>query len=777
MSLSLDDHGDLLGDLGADAAAVLQASWQEAARVFGPKGLDTYLRGARALHALGRGADLVASFVQEAPAVARELGEDAVADLVEAALAMASKTSGPVIALVIATSPAAARRLGDPDLFRGYLAFLAQLLAQAPRGVRPMLERLDRLLAQLTLGGLRRWALWGAQAHRTDYPAQERYFSLASADALSMLQRERKGTLFVDVQRRLGMYLRALWGRDFWLRPTSGDFETREGYRPFIENFVIHLPDALDDLERPSGRIAGLELYRASAAHAAAHLIHTREPLSVEALSPLHMAVIGLVEDARVEALATQDFPGLASLWRGMHDATPAGGGRLGDFFDRIARALADREYVDPHPVIAAARRLWDEARPALASSRASLDIGLVLAHELASLGFGFNPREDFLSTPYRDDNRYLWESADAAAFGTAAPWEERQVRRRARLMEFVNEIDVETAGDDAQEIWTLATELFPYEDLGKSYNELEGKPPVADPVHYPEWDYQIQMDRPNWCAVLEKHVAAADSALVDAIVAAHRALVARLGRLIEALQPQGAQRLRKQEDVDEIDLEAAVRAMVDLRLGAGPDPRVGIRTIRKTRDLAVLLLLDLSESTNDRIRGGDATVLDLSRQATVLLAESLARLGDPFAIHGFASDGRHDVGYYRFKDFGDDFADAAKGRLAAMTGRLSTRMGAAMRHAGAFLRRVPQSKKLLLVLTDGEPADVDVRDPQYLRHDARKAVEALARSGIGTFCISLDPDADAYVARIFGANRYAVVDRIERLPERLPLLYLGLTR
>jgi nitric oxide reductase activation protein len=242
-------------------------------------------------------------------------------------------------------------------------------------------------------------------------------------------------------------------------------------------------------------------------------------------------------------------------------------------------------------------------------------------------------------------------------------------------------------------------------------------------------------------------------------------------------LQPQGVQRLRKQEDVDEIDLEAAIRAMVDLRLGADPDPRIGIRTVRRTRDLAVLLLLDLSESGNDKVRGGEATVLDLSRQATALLADALARIGDPFAIHGFASDGRHDVGYYRFKDFDDDYADAAKGRLAAMSGQLSTRMGAAMRHAGSFLRRTPQSKKLLLVVTDGEPADIDVRDPQYLRHDARKAVEALARTGIGTFCISLDPEADAYVSRIFGANRYAVVDRIERLPERLPLLYLGLTR
>jgi hypothetical protein len=777
MTVSLDDFRELHADLGVDAAEVLRASWQDATRVLSPKGLEGYLRGARALHALGRGAEPVASFIQEAPAVAREIGEDAVQDLVQSALAMASKTSGSVIALLVATSPTAARRLGDPDLFRGYLQFLAQFAAQAPRGLRPMLERLDRLLAQLTLGGLRRWALWGAQAHRTDYAAQERYFSLASPDALSVLQQERKGTLFVDVQRRLAMYLRALWGRDFWLRPTSGDFETRMGLRPFIEDLVIHVPDALDDLDAPAGRITGVEVYRATVAHAAAHLVHTREPLSAQALSPLQVAVVGLVEDARVEALAMRDFPGLAPLWRRIHAAVPVRGERLGGHFDRIARALADPGYADPHPVVAVARALWRAAAADLGSNRFSWELGVALANELARLGIAYDPREDVPAAPHRDDNRYVWAFDAAMAPGALAPWEQRQVRRRVSLMEFVNETDVETAGDDAQEVWTLATELFPYEDHGRSYNELEGKPPIVDPVHYPEWDYQIQMERPDWCTVLEKHVAPADSALVEAIVAAHKPLVARLRRLVERLQPQGVQRLRKQEEADEVDLEAAVRAMVDLRLGAAPDPRIGIRSVRRTRDLAVLLLLDLSESTNDKVRGGEATVLDLSRQATALLGDALAKIGDPFAIHGFASDGRHDVGYYRFKDFDEPYGDAAKGRLAAMTGQLSTRMGAAIRHAGAQLRRIPQAKKLLLVLTDGAPADVDVRDPQHLRHDARKAIEGLARSGIGAFCISLDPEADAYVGRIFGANRYAVVDRIERLPERLPLLYLGLTR
>src|SRR5512134_1190926 len=257
MTLHLDDYAELLEELPEDAQGLLRSSWVEAAKVFSPRGLQEYLDGALAMKRVGRGGDLVSTFIQEAPEVARAVGEDAVPELAGTIMAMASKTSGAVLALVLATAPRAAERLGDEKLFRGYLAFLNNLLAQAPRGVRPMLEQLDRLLGQLTLGGLRRWASWGAQAYRTDFAGQVRYFSLLSPDALQVLQQERKGTLFVDVQRRINMYLRALWARDFFMRPTSGDYESREGYRPYVEEYFIHLPDACDDFVLPDSLSAG----------------------------------------------------------------------------------------------------------------------------------------------------------------------------------------------------------------------------------------------------------------------------------------------------------------------------------------------------------------------------------------------------------------------------------------------------------------------------------------------------------------------------------------
>jgi nitric oxide reductase NorD protein len=775
MSLSLENHAELLEELGTNASEVLQSSWYEAARVFSPLGLENYVQGARALKNLGRGSELVITFIQSAPSIAKEIGEDSVVDLLDTVMALASKTSGSVLEAIVATSPTAAKRLGDAALFGAYLQLLNTLLNQVPRGLRPMLENLEALLGQLTLGGLRRWATWGAHAHKTNFEEQVNYFGLRSKESLAMLQKERKGTLFVDVQRRINMYLRALWARDFFMRPTSGDYETREGYKPYIEDYFMHLPDAFDDIDG----VPGLEIYRASAAHCAAHLVYTREPISAEALNPLQMAVISVIEDARVETLAIRAFPGLGQLWAKLHTAQAGQTGTVGDYLNRLARALLDGDYQDNDAWIAGGRALFAQAADRLTDNTISWDIGVALAHGLLQKHIAYNPRTDLQSAPYRDDNRYFWEfeefdfdKSQAAGFETV-----KQVRKHVSVMEFANEVDVETAGDDAQEIWVMSEEFFPYEDNGVSYNESEGKEPVSEPYHYAEWDYQIQLERPAWATVMEKRPKSGDMQLIDQIAADNKRIASRLKFLLDAIQPQGVQRIRKLEDGDEIDINAAISSMIDFRMGIQPDPRIMMRSVRKVRDISVLVLLDLSESTNEKVLGQDQTVLDLTRQACVLLSDAIHKIGDPFAIHGFCSDGRHDVEYYRFKDFDQPYNDAPKSRLAGMTGQLSTRMGAAIRHATHYLREQRSTRKLLMVITDGEPADIDVRDPQYLRYDSKKAVEDAARNGITTFCMTLDPRADQYVSRIFGSKNYMVVDHVERLPEKLPLLYAGLTR
>ncbi len=384
------------------------------------------------------------------------------------------------------------------------------------------------------------------------------------------------------------------------------------------------------------------------------------------------------------------------------------------------------------------------------------------------------------IAIPYRDDNRFIWAFADNvwADDYESLPGSQPQVRKHMSVMDMVNELDCELAGDDAQEIWVMQDEFFRDGDpAGMSINQVLGKEPVSDPFHYQEWDYHIQLHRPDWATVLEKRQPKGDAADIERVLDEYKPIAGRIKHVIDALQPEGVVRQRRQEDGDEIDLEAAIRALVDLRLGHTPDTRINMRHIRKTRDLAVLVLLDLSESTNEVLPGSDRPVLQLAREATALLSWAIDRIGDPFAIHGFASDGRHDVQYYRFKDFDQPYDDEAKSKLAGMQGGLSTRMGAALRHGAHYLQQRPERKKLLLLVSDGEPADIDERDPQYLRQDTKKAVEELATRGVTTYCLTLDAHADEYVSRIFGVRGFTVVDHVQRLPEKLPSVFMGLTR
>jgi nitric oxide reductase NorD protein len=784
MAIHIDEYQELLGELPSGAQEVLRGAWNEATRAFSARGLDNYLKGGVALHNLGRGEELVVTYLQTMPEVARAIGENVLPDIVNFLLGMSSKTSGKVLTLIAGTAPLAAERLGDETLFRNYLSVLSIMLTQAARGLRPMLENLDRLLAQLTLGGLRRWVQWGAQAYKTDFEGQVAYFSLKSQDALSVLQQERKGTLFVDVQRRLNIYLRAMWGRDFFLRPTAGDYEMREGLKPYIDRYVIHIADAYDDY-RPLGeetpaelRVPGLAIYRAAANHCAAHLAFSKEPLSMQMLNTTQMGIIEVIEDARVEELACRQFPNMRTAWLALHPPADYSEPKtVGDLLNRLARALLEGHSADPHPWVQQGVSLF-RAEPDLATNQAAWNIGIALAHTLGQLPLPeYNQRTDALRAPYRDDNRTVWESEEYDELeALEATWQPRQIRKKVSLIEMVNEVNNEFAGDDAEEIWVLPTEFY-LDQEGVTINSLEGREPVADPVHYHEWDYQIQIERPSWVTVLERRPKLGELGMIEQIIEDHKPVVSHLKFLIESMIPQGMQRLRRIEDGDDLDINAAVRAMTDIRMGQQPDTRIMMRNKRNVRDLAVMLLLDMSESSNDKVRGQQYSVMDLSRAATVLLSGALDRIGDPFAVHGFCSDGRHDVHYYRFKDFDQPYDDLVKARLAAMRGSYSTRMGAAMRHASSLLRRQPQSKKILFVVTDGEPADNDVRDPQYLRFDTKRAVEELTRDGITTYALSLDPHADQYVARIFGAKNFTVLDHVERLPEKLPMLYMGLTR
>jgi nitric oxide reductase activation protein len=186
--------------------------------------------------------------------------------------------------------------------------------------------------------------------------------------------------------------------------------------------------------------------------------------------------------------------------------------------------------------------------------------------------------------------------------------------------------------------------------------------------------------------------------------------------------------------------------------------------------------LIDISESTRDRLASG-LTILDVERLAVAVLAEAMDRLGDPFSLLAFASDGREDVKMTTVKSFDEPHDRTCMARLAGLKSGLSTRLGTALRHAGHVIGRANSGRKLVIVLTDGEPSDIDVSDPLDLVEDARRAAIGLHGRGIDAYGVVLGQPGIQTASRIFGRGNTMMVRRIDDLPGRLSELYFRLAR
>lgn len=570
-----------------------------------------------------------------------------------------------------------------------------------------------------------------------------------------------EGTPFAAVRRRIALFVRALWGRGPELIPVAAAAGEGPG-RVAIVGDTIRVPEVLEGAAGPDPAAA----YRAAAAHALAHLVHSTRRFPLGQLRPVQLALVALVEDARVERLAMGSMPGLRNLWLPFHTAAPGQGTGAAALMARLARALFDLEYRDEDALVLKGRRLFLEQSARMDDPAISRSIGMLLGNDLGQMRVQFDLRSYRVEPPYRDDNRFLWEPGDApeTADGDRAFFRQAVALTAERGAE-PTEVDVGHPAGARRE--RVAVDV--------AGRETGPAPATARAFRYDEWDQLIQAFRPGFCTLVERPVPPGDPARIRDVLQRHSETATRLARLIGTVRLLWPIRLHRQLEGDRLDLNACVDAAVDLRAGRSPDPRIHQRLGRDSRDIAVVLLLDLSESMNDPAPEAGTTVLELARDATVLMADAMDRLGDAFAIHGFDSNGRHEVEYHRFKEFGEP-PEEAWARLAAMRARLSTRMGTALRHAGRFLSGRRATHKLILLVTDGRPHDVDVHDDRYLVFDAKHAVAEQRRRGIATFCVSLDPGADAYVSRIFGARNYQVLDALRRLPQRLPSLYLRLT-
>ncbi|WP_441243976.1 nitric oxide reductase activation protein NorD [Tardiphaga sp. 768_D3_N2_1] len=288
----------------------------------------------------------------------------------------------------------------------------------------------------------------------------------------------------------------------------------------------------------------------------------------------------------------------------------------------------------------------------------------------------------------------------------------------------------------------------------------------------YPEWNYRSGSYMPDHCRVLTGAASeVGESWVPDDLM---RRKIRQVRRQFEALKPRH-ELMRAQPDGHDLDLDALVRARCELRAGTGSLERVHLAMRPQRHDLAVSLLVDVSLSTDAWVDG--CRVLDVEKEALLVLAHGLAACGDHHNILTFTSRRRSWVRLETIKDFAEPMSARIEKRIASLKPGYYTRIGTAIRHAASELVAQPQRKKLLIILTDGKPNDVDHYEGRFAIEDTRKAVHDVRRLGASVFGVTIDAAAQIYLPTLFGHGGYAIVSNIRRLPAALPALYRQLTQ
>jgi nitric oxide reductase NorD protein len=660
-----------------------------------------------------------------------------------------------------------------------------------------------------------------------------RFLSLTSKVGQNTCAGLQRAVPLIQVQDRLGRYLNARMGRVPAIKPLSGLPGSREDH-PWIcsDGLCIYLPDEIDrhphavdnaalfkalvrleagyfecgtfdfDLERAA------DLYPEMAQWLRDHPADDRHDdlcdaeRFVQSFVPSALArdLFDIFEQARVAAHLNRSYPGLMAqvmpvMHREAHRMTLFNSGHpLAGDFAALVLAMEAPEATVPMGAARQVRltdlfyRHTDVSSPVEASARL---VCLGFDHLREALGSRIN-RYTPLAVPFT--RRIHWHQAarSFAAMERAAQriklrLDARKLRvYRSDLRNRLVQRQGQLSADDVAEL-VLAGGRRTAVDLSRlDLDALLERSGVNSPTRkddglaaarYPEWDHQLQDYLNDHTYVRDLQVSAeGDSGFYSRTLTRHRGLVARMRRAFELLKPEGLAILRQWPEGDAFDYRALIDFAIDRKAGRIPSDRLFVKRLKQERDVAVLLLVDISRSMSNTVAGGQATVLDVAKEALVLFCEALQVVGDDYAVAGFSGTGRHAVDYYAVKMFQEPLNDAVRARISALAPQRSTRMGAAIRHATTVLGGSPSRVRLIILVSDGFPNDLGYK-AEYATADTRKAVQEARSRNIHIKAITVNIGSDPRLDDLYGRAHHHVIGDVRELPDKLLRLYGTLTR
>lgn len=324
----------------------------------------------------------------------------------------------------------------------------------------------------------------------------------------------------------------------------------------------------------------------------------------------------------------------------------------------------------------------------------------------------------------------------------------------------------------DVNVLWSRLQSIFDtVEFLSPEAEELEES---FKTFFYKEWDRDMADYKLDWCLVRQRMVDDEANDFVSDLTERLSGIIRLIRRQFAVLKPERFQKFRAQPSGDALDLDALIESVMDMRSGFFLNENVYIRRDKHLRDVAVLFLLDLSESTAEEV--DDRRVIDIQKEAVVLMAEALESLADPYAIYGFTSEGRFRVDMLSVKEFAEPYSEQVRNRIGNLKPKGLTRMGAVIRHAIYKLDGIDAIVKLLVVLTDGRPYDLEYGNFDYAIADTKNAFQEARTHRIHPFIITSDKKGASYLKEISSQTQSIILQDVGLLPQMLPAIYKRLT-
>ncbi|KRB67972.1 nitric oxide reductase activation protein NorD [Noviherbaspirillum sp. Root189] len=504
----------------------------------------------------------------------------------------------------------------------------------------------------------------------------------------------------------------ALWSTELQLVAMKAFDKSAIPARPVLERQVnsastLHMPASAGFLEGVScGAI------HAAAAHAAAHMRFGSGHADDTAIKPLHQAVLGVLEDARVESLAMEELPGLRRLWQVFHEELATDDATLEALLRRLTRALFAPEWKDTHPWIEKGRRLYLGARSlGWAELRQAASI---LANDIGQMRVGFDAVNYLVQPAYRDDNTHLWRMPEGRAIESPQPLDQPDPSEET----FGSRGAGCRAEDDATDLRLLGV--------------------------VPEWDRLISRYRADWCSLLEVQPSEGNPATLFAQMQAQTAWINGLARRIRKATSMQPQLVRANAGGD-FHETALIDAGIALRAGSMPDAGIYLRTAATHEPRRIVFIVDASVSTvgpcppwlapsRRRLLYGMALL-------TALACAAFEQAGHDCTILGFNSNTRHCVRIQPIKNEEEPVSSSSVlARLVGLTPEWSTRSGAAVRYAMQLLHDT--SGSMIVLVSDGQPHDVDIHDPRYLPEDLQRAAQEARRRGVTVLGLEIGPES-----------------------------------